>query len=115
MKFDFPDFANPAIWISLLTLTFLEIVLGIDNIIFISIVAGKLPKNRQRAARNIGLLLAMLFRIGLLLCINWIISLEDPVITIPAIEGLSKEPLGLSIKDLILMAGGVFLIVKSTL
>ncbi|MGN6618779.1 MAG: TerC family protein [Ilyomonas sp.] len=115
MEFDFPDFANPAIWISLLTLTFLEIVLGIDNIIFISIVAGKLPKNRQRAARNIGLLLAMLFRIGLLLCINWIISLEDPVITIPAIEGLSKEPLGLSIKDLILMAGGVFLIVKSTL
>lgn len=115
MEFDFPYFANPAIWISLLTLTFLEIVLGIDNIIFISIVAGKLPKNRQRAARNIGLLLAMLFRIGLLLCINWIISLEDPVITIPAIEGLSKEPLGLSIKDLILMAGGVFLIVKSTL
>jgi predicted tellurium resistance membrane protein TerC len=115
MEFDFPDFANPAIWISLLTLTFLEIVLGIDNIIFISIVAGKLPKNRQRAARNIGLLLAMVFRVGLLLCINWIISLKDPVITIPALESLSKEPLGLSIKDLILMAGGVFLIVKSTL
>ncbi|MEO6134688.1 MAG: TerC family protein, partial [Ginsengibacter sp.] len=115
MEFMLPDFTNPAIWISLLTLTFLEIVLGIDNIIFISIVSGKLPQNRQRAARNIGLLLAMLFRVGLLLCINWIISFRDPVISIPAFEGISEEPLGLSIKDLILFAGGLFLIVKSTL
>lgn len=115
MEFVFPDFANPAIWISLLTLTFLEIVLGIDNIIFISIVAGKLPKQQQRAARNIGLLLAMVFRVGLLLCINWIISLKDPVVIIPAVEGLSDGPLALSIKDLILIAGGIFLIVKSTL
>ena len=111
----FPDFTNPAIWISLLTLTFLEIVLGIDNIIFISIVSGKLPANRQRAARNLGLLLAMLFRVGLLLCINWIISFKDPVLSIPPLNGISEEPLGLSIKDLILMAGGLFLIVKSTL
>ena len=115
MEFMFPDFSNPAIWISLLTLTFLEIVLGIDNIIFISIVAGKLPKQQQRRARNIGLLLAMFFRVGLLLCINWIISLKDPVVSIPAIDGLSDDPLALSIKDLILIAGGVFLIVKSTL
>jgi predicted tellurium resistance membrane protein TerC len=111
----FPDFSNPAVWISLLTLSFLEIVLGIDNIIFISIVAGKLPKQKQRLARNIGLSLAMLFRIGLLLSINWIISLKDPVITIPAIEGIGDGPLGLSIKDLILIAGGIFLIAKSTL
>lgn len=115
MELMFPDFANPAIWISLLTLTFLEIVLGIDNIIFISIISGKLPENRQRAARNIGLLLAMLFRIGLLLSINWIISFKDPVLMIPSLNGASGEPLGLSIKDLILMAGGLFLIVKSTL
>jgi predicted tellurium resistance membrane protein TerC len=115
MEFVFPDFSDPAIWVSLLTLTFLEIVLGIDNIIFISIVAGKLPPQQQRRARNIGLLLAMLFRVGLLLCINWIISLKDPVITIPAIEGFSGAPLPLSIKDLILLAGGLFLIVKSTL
>ena len=115
MDFVFPDFTNPGIWISLLTLSFLEIVLGIDNIIFISIVAGKLPKQQQRRARNIGLLLAMLFRVGLLLCINWIISLKDPVVSIPAIKGLSELPLDLSIKDLILIAGGVFLIVKSTL
>lgn len=115
MEIMFPDFTNPAIWISLLTLTFLEIVLGIDNIIFISIVSGKLPVNQQRAARNIGLLLAMFFRVALLLSIAWIISFKDPIIEIPPLKGFSKDPLGLSIKDLILMAGGLFLIVKSTL
>ena len=115
MDFVLPDFTNPAVWISLLTLSFLEIVLGIDNIIYISIVAGKLRKQQQRRARNIGLLLAMLFRVALLLCINWIISLTAPVVTIPAIEGLFKKPLPLSVKDLILIAGGVFLIAKSTL
>ena len=110
-----PDFANAGTWVSLITLCFLEIVLGIDNIIFISIVAGKLPKEQQRRARNIGLLFAMLFRTGLLLCINWIIGLKDPVVTMPAISGLLKEPMPLSVKDLILIAGGLFLIVKSTL
>jgi predicted tellurium resistance membrane protein TerC len=115
MDFVLPDFSSPGVWISLLTLSFLEIVLGIDNIIFISIVAGKLPVRQQRRARNLGLLLAMLFRIGLLLAINWIIGLTEPVATIPALEGLSKEPLDLSWKDLILIAGGLFLIVKSTL
>ena len=115
MDFIIPDFSNPAVWISLLTLSFLEIVLGIDNIIFISIVAGKLPKNQQGKARNIGLLLAMLFRVGLLLCINWIIGLKDPVISIAALLGIADEGLHLSIKDLILIAGGIFLIVKSTL
>jgi predicted tellurium resistance membrane protein TerC len=115
MDLIFPDFSNPGVWISLVTLSFLEIVLGIDNIIFISIVAGKLPKNQQRRARNLGLLLAMFFRIGLLLCITWIIGLKDPVITIPAVEGVWNDPLALSYKDLILIAGGLFLIVKSTL
>jgi predicted tellurium resistance membrane protein TerC len=115
MEFVFPDFANPAVWISLMTLTFLEIVLGIDNIIFISIVAGKLPKHQQRRARNLGLLLAMFFRIGLLLSITWIISLKDPVLTIPAVKGIWDTGIALSYKDLILIAGGLFLIVKSTL
>jgi predicted tellurium resistance membrane protein TerC len=115
MDFVLPDFASPAVWVSLLTLSFLEVVLGIDNIIFISIVAGKLPRQQQRKARNIGLLLAMLFRVGLLLCITWIIGLKDPVITIPPISGLATEGLALSFKDLILIAGGLFLIVKSTL
>jgi len=115
MEFIVPDFTNPGIWISLLTLSFLEIVLGIDNVIFISIVAGKLPKNQQRKARNIGLLLAMLFRVGLLLCINWIIGLKDPVISIASIPGIADDGLALSYKDLILIAGGIFLIIKSTL
>lgn len=110
-----PDFSNPGVWISLLTLSFLEIVLGIDNIIFISIVAGKIPQHQQRRARNIGLLLAMFFRVGLLLSINWLIGLKDPVVSIPAIRGITESELHLSYKDLILIAGGIFLIVKSTL
>ena len=110
-----PEFAHLGTWVSLITLCFLEIVLGIDNIIFISIVAGKLPAKQQRNARNVGLLLAMLFRSGLLLCINWIIGLKDPIFTIPALEGVFNTPMPLSVKDLILIAGGIFLIVKSTL
>jgi predicted tellurium resistance membrane protein TerC len=115
MELLMPDFALPSVWISLLTLCFLEIVLGIDNIIFISIVAGKLPEQHQRRARNIGLLLAMGFRVALLLCINWIISMKDPVMTIPSLGDFLTEPVSLSVKDLILIAGGLFLIVKSTL
>lgn len=113
--FVLPNFADPAVWISLLTLCFLEIVLGIDNIIFISIVAGKLPPEQQRKARNTGLLLAMVFRVCLLLSINWIIGLKDPVFTLPHIRGLSDGPTALSWKDIILIAGGIFLIIKSTL
>lgn len=112
MEFIIPDFADPAVWISLITLCFLEIVLGIDNIIFISIVAGKLPENQQRKARNIGLSLAMIFRVALLLCINWIIGLKDPVINFKWING---TVIPLSWKDIILLAGGLFLIIKSTL
>lgn len=110
-----PDFAEPGVWISLLTLTFLEIVLGVDNIIFISIVSNKLPEKQQRLARNIGLLLAMVFRSCLLLGINWIIGLKDPVITFPFSLNKEEAELALSWKDIILLAGGIFLIVKSTL
>lgn len=112
MEFIIPDFADPAVWISLITLCFLEIVLGIDNIIFISIVAGKLPEKQQRKARNIGLSLAMIFRVALLLCINWIIGLKDPVINFKWLNGTE---IPLSWKDIILLAGGLFLIIKSTL
>ncbi|MBS1615282.1 MAG: TerC family protein [Bacteroidetes bacterium] len=115
MEFLMPDFALPSVWISLLTLCFLEIVLGIDNIIFISIVAGKLPEQNQRRARNIGLLLAMGFRVGLLLCITWIIGMTEPILTIPALGDFLHQPVALSMKDLILIGGGIFLIVKSTL
>lgn len=97
---------QPESWIALLTLTFLEIVLGIDNIIFISIVSNKLPEAQQPKARNIGLSLALIFRIGLLLGITWIISFTQPLFTIYEIE--------FSGRDLILLAGGLFLIFKST-
>lgn len=112
---EFPDFAQPQIWISLLTLTFLEIILGVDNIIFISIISDKLPKERQRFARNVGLAFALIFRVILLLMINWIIGLKDPVLTLPFLEEPGMNlPLALSWKDLILLFGGIFLIGKST-
>jgi predicted tellurium resistance membrane protein TerC len=110
----FPDFADPSVWISLLTLTFLEIVLGVDNIIFISIISDKLEPSQQRKARNIGLILAMFFRVGLLLTITWIMRLQNPLFTLPLITS-AGEPIAISWKDLILMAGGLFLIFKSTL
>lgn len=110
------DFTNPGTWVSLITLCFLEIVLGVDNIIFISIVTGKLPVKEQGRARNIGMLMAMVFRVCLLLGINMLIALKDPVITVPAIFSKVKgESIGLSYKDLILIAGGLFLLVKSTM
>lgn len=109
-----PDFSDPSIWLSLLTLTFLEIVLGVDNIIFISIISDKLDPAQQRKARNIGLLLAMLFRIGLLLTITWIMRLKEPVFRLSFITD-NGQPIGISWKDLILIAGGLFLIIKSTL
>jgi len=110
----FPDFADPSVWISLLTLSFLEIVLGVDNIIFISIVSNKLPESQQPKARSRGLFLAMVLRILLLLTITWIIKLTNPVFTIPFIEE-NGAPIGISWKDIILLLGGIFLIAKSTL
>jgi predicted tellurium resistance membrane protein TerC len=94
-------------WIALLTLTFLEIVLGVDNIIFISIVSNKLPEELRPKARMLGLSLALVFRIGLLLGISYIIKFKDPLFTI--LEH------GFSGRDLILGAGGLFLLYKSTL
>lgn len=92
--------------ISLLTLTFLEIVLGIDNIVFISLVSGRLPVTQQSKARNIGIILALLVRILLLLAINWIIGLTAIIFTI--------WEFSLSYRDLILIAGGLFLLAKGT-
>ncbi len=109
------NFADPQVWISLLTLTFLEIVLGVDNIIFISIISDKLPGHQQRMARNIGLGAAMLFRVCLLLMINWIIGLKDPVVTIDWFTDDTGAALALSWKDIILLCGGIFLVGKSTL
>jgi predicted tellurium resistance membrane protein TerC len=111
----FPDFGDPSVWLSLVTLTFLEIILGVDNIIFISIVANKLPEAQQQKARYLGLLLAMGFRVLLLLTITWIIRLTVPVITIGFIKTDDGTAFGLSWKDIILLLGGLFLIFKSTL
>ncbi|HXH19802.1 MAG TPA: TerC family protein [Chitinophagales bacterium] len=112
---------TPEALISLITLTFMEIVLGVDNIIFISIVAAKLPKEQEVRARNIGLSLALLFRIGLLLMITWIIGLQEPLFTLP-LEGLyqklgmehTREAAEISWRDIILFCGGLFLLAKST-
>ena len=112
---DFPNFADPAVITSLLTLTVLELILGVDNIIFISIVSNKLPVEQQPRARIIGLILALVFRIILLLTITWIIRLTEPVFTIGFLPGENGEGLGISWKDIILIAGGIFLVFKSTL
>ncbi len=98
--------ADPQAWIALATLTALEIVLGIDNIIFISILVDKLPPAEQRRARLLGLFLAMFMRVGLLLVLAWIIGLVEPLFGV-----LGQEISG---RDLILIGGGLFLIWKST-
>ena len=100
-------FLDPQAWLSILTLTLLEIVLGIDNIIFISIVTDELPEKDQPRVRNIGLLMAMGFRIGLLLIINVILGLTATLFTIMEVE--------ISGKDLILLGGGLFLMGKSVI
>ena len=98
--------SSPESWIALLTLTALEIVLGIDNIIFISILAGKLPENQQKTGRQVGLLMAMITRILLLFSIAWLTRLTAPLFNV-----LSHDISG---RDLILIIGGLFLLGKST-
>jgi predicted tellurium resistance membrane protein TerC len=97
---------NPEAWIAFATLLALEIVLGIDNVVFISILAGKLPVNQQAKARYLGLALAMLTRIILLFSISWMVRLTAPLFTVFSME--------ISGRDLILIVGGLFLIGKST-
>ncbi len=98
-------FGDPQAWASFLTLAALEIVLGIDNIIFLSILVDRLPKAQQKSARILGLGFAMLTRIGLLFSITWLATLTQPLLTV-ADQGISG-------RDLILFAGGIFLVVKS--
>jgi len=99
--------ANPDIWMALITLTALEIVLGIDNIIFIAILAGKLPQHQQAKGRTIGLVVAMITRIALLFSITLIMKLTTPLFTVFTAE--------ISGRDIILILGGLFLLGKSTL
>lgn len=111
---EFPSLTDPAVITALLTLTALEIILGVDNIIFISIVSNKLPEAQQPRARIIGLMLAMIFRICLLFAITWLIGLTRPLFTLPFFKD-EGQPINISWKDLILIAGGIFLVFKSTL
>jgi len=97
---------QPETWIALITLVTLELVLGVDNVIFISILAGKLPQSEQARARTTGIALAVVTRVLLLLSLSWIISLEEPL--------FSVFELDISGRDLILLAGGLFLLAKST-
>jgi predicted tellurium resistance membrane protein TerC len=99
--------------VALLTLTALEIVLGVDNIIFISILAAKLPADQQARARNVGLMLALVMRVLLLLSLSWIIGLEGTLFSLP-IPWLAEETTAISGRDLILLGGGLFLIGKAT-
>lgn len=98
--------ADPQTWIAFLTLTVLELVLGIDNIIFISILSGKLPEEEQPRARYIGLALALVMRVLLLMSLSWVIGLTEPLFAVGGQE--------VSGRDLVLLIGGLFLIAKST-
>ncbi|HED66614.1 MAG TPA: TerC family protein [Planctomycetes bacterium] len=97
---------SPDAWIALLTLTLLEIVLGVDNLVFLSILSGRLPAERQASARRIGLGLALVGRIALLSCVAWLMRLESPLF-----HAFGRD---ISTRDLILLAGGLFLLFKAT-
>jgi predicted tellurium resistance membrane protein TerC len=96
----------PETWISLATLTAMEVVLGIDNVVFLTILAGRLPADRQPSARRLGLAFALLTRLGLLFAISWVMGLTAPFVRVGS--------MGVSGRDLILLGGGLFLIAKAT-
>ena len=111
--------SDPAAWLALLTLIALEIVLGVDNLIFIAILSNKLPVHQQAKARRIGLSLALVMRIGLLMLIGWIVTLQTPLFDLglqgaPNEYGKSSFETAFSGRDLILLAGGLFLLWKAT-
>jgi predicted tellurium resistance membrane protein TerC len=112
-------FSDPAAWLALLTLIALEVVLGIDNLIFIAILSNKLPVHQQAKARRIGLSLALVMRIGLLMVIGWIVTLQTPLFDLglqgaPNEYGAASFETAFSGRDLILLAGGLFLLWKAT-
>jgi predicted tellurium resistance membrane protein TerC len=110
LLFEMPDFGTTTVWMSLITLTFLEIVLGIDNIIFISIIANKVDESKRAFVTRVGLLLAMVFRIALLFSISWLVSLTKPWISFDnfIIDG------DISGQSVVLILGGIFLLYKAT-
>jgi predicted tellurium resistance membrane protein TerC len=108
------DWSDPALWFGLLTLTALEIVLGIDNVIFLSILAGKLRPDQQALGRRLGLAGAFITRVGLLFSLSWLVRLTAPLFTVGALRFLESEAREISGRDLILIGGGLFLIAKAT-
>ena len=111
--------SDPATWLALLTLIALEVVLGVDNLIFIAILSNKLPVEQQQRARRIGLALALIMRIGLLLLIGWLVTLTQPLFDLglagsPNEHGEATFETAFSGRDLILLAGGLFLLWKAT-
>ncbi|ABC64873.1 TerC family protein [Erythrobacter litoralis] len=112
--------SDPAAWAALFTLIVLEVVLGVDNLIFIAIISNKLPEHQQQRARRIGLILALVMRLGLLTLIGWLVTLQTPLFDLGIQGGINEyngEPTfetALSGRDLILLAGGLFLLWKAT-
>lgn len=111
--------SDPAAWLALLTLVALEVVLGIDNLIFIAVLSNRLPEHQRKNARQIGLILALVMRIALLMLIGWIVTLQTPLfdLGLTGDEGAYGEPTfetAFSGRDLILLAGGLFLLWKAT-
>lgn len=109
--FDLSIFTTPEAWISLITLLFLEIVLGVDNLVFIAITTDRLPAEKQHLGRKIGLLGALFMRILFLCFASFLVHMTTPIFTIPFIE-IHGEPMGFSVRDLVLLAGGIYLIYK---
>lgn len=109
--FDLSIFTTPEAWISLITLLFLEIVLGVDNLVFIAITTDRLPAEKQHLGRKIGLLGALFMRIIFLCFASFLVHMTTPLFTIPFIE-IHGEPMGFSVRDLVLLAGGIYLICK---
>jgi predicted tellurium resistance membrane protein TerC len=111
--------SDPATWLALLTLIALEVVLGVDNLIFIAILSNKLPADRQQRARRIGLALALIMRIALLMLIGWLVTLTQPLFDLgiagaPGSQGETTFETAFSGRDLILLGGGLFLLWKAT-
>lgn len=109
--FDLSIFTTPEAWISLITLLFLEIVLGVDNLVFIAITTDRLPAEKQHLGRKIGLLGALFMRILFLCFASFLVHMTTPLFSIPFIE-IHGEPMGFSVRDLVLLAGGIYLIYK---
>ena len=109
--FDLSIFTTPEAWISLITLLFLEIVLGVDNLVFIAITTDRLPAEKQHLGRKIGLLGALFMRILFLCFASFLVHMTTPLFTIPFIE-IHGEPMGFSVRALVLLAGGIYLIYK---